>query len=98
MENKIESTSQNMISDSQPSLLLRDDSSEKDINIEDEIETKILSRQIKAYKTTIHDELKISGKKEKNKDLTLKIIFILNNLKKYNNKQTNKFCNISYKS
>ena len=69
MENKIESTSQNMISDSQPSLLLRDDFSEKDINIEDEIETKILSRQIKAYKTTIHDELKISGKKEKNKDL-----------------------------
>ena len=69
MENKIESTSQNMIIDSQPSILLRDDSSEKDINIEDEIETKILSRQIKAYKTTIHDELKISGKKEKNKDL-----------------------------
>ena len=50
----------------EPNILLKDDSSEKDEDIENELETKIISRQINATKTTAHDELAISKDQESN--------------------------------
>ena len=50
----------------EPNLLLKDDSSEKDEDIENELETKIITRQINATKTTAHDELAISKEQESN--------------------------------
>ena len=65
MENPNVNTTEAEILNPEPNLLLRDDSSEKE-DIENELETKIVTRQINATKTTAHDELAISKEQESN--------------------------------
>ena len=68
MENPNVNTTEAEILNPEPNLLLRDDSSEKE-DIENELETKIVTRQINATKTTAHEELTVSMEKESNYDL-----------------------------
>ena len=59
MENENQETTDNILNNSSPNLLLRDDSSEKD-DIEEELEIKIISRQIKATRTTAYEALRLT--------------------------------------
>ena len=68
MENENQETTDNILNNSSPNLLLRDDSSEKD-DIEEELETKIISRQIKATRTTAYEALRLTEQKDLNYDL-----------------------------
>ena len=68
MENPNVNTTEAEILNPEPNTLLRDDSSEKE-DIENELETKIVTRQISATKTTAHEELTVSMEKELNYDL-----------------------------
>ena len=69
MENTNQNTTEIEILNPEPNLLLREDSSEKEEDIENELETKIVTRQINATKTTAHEELTVSMEKELNYDL-----------------------------
>ena len=69
MDNPNQNSADKILLNSDSNLLLMEDSSEKDEDIESELETKIVSRQIKAVKTTAYDELMISKGKEVNYNL-----------------------------
>ena len=64
MQNQTQTTTEAAILNSEPTLPLSDDSS-----IENELETKIITKQITAVKTTAHEELTVSMEKELNYDL-----------------------------
>ena len=64
MQNQIQTTTEAAILNLEPTLPLSDDSS-----IESELQTKIISKQITAVKTTTHEELTVSMEKELNYDL-----------------------------
>ena len=66
MKNQAQNTTEAAVLNPEPNLPLNDeDTSEKD-DIEEELETKIKTRQINAVKTTAHDELTVTMEKELN--------------------------------